>query len=159
MNPEPEVLKFYERHPVQKQTVGESLTKQSFHDETEINNIMRRYRETGIIEHVKKYQGRYGEFDTVPDYQTALNRLHEAQEMFMSLPADIRKRFQNDPGEFLAFATDPKNADELIEMGLAERPAPDLVDSITGEVVKRISSDGEPSTSPGIGDPADTASQ
>ena len=118
-----EPLRFNERNPVRKQTVGESLTRQSFADETEINKILQRYRQTGVIEHVRAVQGRYGDFSMVPDYQTALNKIISAQEMFMSLPANIRSRFQNDPGEFLAFANDPKNEEEMIELGLI-KPTP-----------------------------------
>lgn len=154
MNIEPEVLKFYERHAVRTAPRGESLTKQSFKDETDINGIMRRYQETGLIEHVKKYEGRYGDFSGIPDYQTALQKVIDAQEMFNSLPSSIRNRFQNDPGEFLAFATDPKNADALIEMGLAKPVAPDLVDPATGDVVPREPSGSEESDlSPGADDP------
>jgi hypothetical protein len=40
--------------------------------------------------------------------------------MFMSLPAKIRSRFQNDPGAFLDFVQNPENRDEMIELGLAK---------------------------------------
>ena len=36
-----------------------SLTKQSFKDECNINNIMSKYMKDGLIGHVNKHQGRY----------------------------------------------------------------------------------------------------
>ena len=41
--------------------------------------------------------------------------------MFLDLPAKVRDRFKNDPGQFLEFATDPSNVDELVKMGLATK--------------------------------------
>lgn len=102
------------------------MTKQSHAAESDINNIMDRYFKTGIVEHVATVQGKYGDFTSIPTYQEALDKIRRAQEMFMSLPSDIRAKFQNDPGEFLDFATNPENRDEMIEMGLIE-PVRDTV--------------------------------
>lgn len=116
---------FLDRDRVPFQTRGESRAKPSFRDETDINNIMRRFEKTGVIDHYSRVQGHYGDYSVVPDYQQALNAVINAREMFMSLPAAIRKRFDNDPGEFLAFAEDPANEDAMIEMGLMQaKPAP-----------------------------------
>lgn len=105
-------------HPPQG---GPSMTKQQFAQESNINFIVAKYRQTGLLEHVAKHKGEYGEF-TQMDYHTALNALHAAQDMFNSIPADIRKEFNNDPGEFVAFASDPANQERIYELGLAERP-------------------------------------
>ena len=46
-----------------------------------------------------------------------------AAEAFAAMPADVRDRFQNDPGRFLEFANDASNYDEALKMGLAiKRP-------------------------------------
>lgn len=101
-----------------------SLTKRSFKAECDINTVMRKYQLTGVLEHTNTFQGQYGEFADIEDYQTSLNKVMDAQDMFMSLPSSIRRRFDNDPGEFLAFTTDEKNHDELVELGLIPKPAP-----------------------------------
>lgn len=98
---------------------GESRTKQSFADESNINAIMRKYEKTGVLEHLNKHQGNYGDFADLPTYQEALNQISEAQEMFAEIPATIRLQFENDPGKFLAFVQDPANVDQMVEMGLA----------------------------------------
>lgn len=104
-------------------TVGPSLTRESFKDECDVNNILRRFEKTGVVEHVRQTGGRYGDFTGAVTYHEALNQVLRAEEMFMSLPAKIRARFSNDPGEFLVFVEDPANADELVQLGLV-RPAP-----------------------------------
>lgn len=103
-------------------TVGVSRTKQAFAPECDINNIMKRFEKAGIIEHVAKTGGRYGDFTDAPSsYHEAMEQVVLAQQMFLSLPAKVRARFSNDPGEFLSFVGDPANQDELIRLGLATR--------------------------------------
>jgi len=102
---------------------GPSRTKQSFSRECDINGIMARYEKTGVIEHVQSFSGRYGDFLGFESYHEACNKVIAAREMFQSLPARVRSRFDNDPGRFVDFASDPENLDELRELGLAhERP-------------------------------------
>lgn len=84
---------------------------------------MAKYQKTGVLTHVNQYAGQYGDFSGVPDYKTGLERIQAADEMFMSLPAKIRDRFSNDPANFIAFATDEKNLEEMREMGLAPKKA------------------------------------
>lgn len=116
-------------HPhvaVRMEITGTSRAKQSFRDECDINTIMAKYQKTGLITHVSKYGGQYGDLLNSVDYQTALNKTMEAGEAFQSLPSGIREKFENDPGQFLAFVEDPENEAEMIEMGLAtSKPAPE----------------------------------
>ncbi len=106
---------------------GESMAKQSFKAECDINTILKKYDKNGIITHLNKYNGQYGDVTEAVDYQTALNTVMAAEEAFMSLPAEIRTRFKNDPHEFLQFANEPTNGEEMVKMGLAHerRPAPE----------------------------------
>lgn len=93
-------------------------TKQSFKDDCDINLIVKKYKKTGLITHVQKVQGKYGDFTTVTDYQTAMNSVMDANDRFDGLPSDIRKQFQNDPQKLIAFVTDQKNYGKAHEMGL-----------------------------------------
>lgn len=98
----------------------QSLTKQAFKDECDINKIVANYDRTGLLSHVSSAVARYGDFTEVNEYQESLNTVLRAQRDFDELPADVRKRFHNDPGEFFEFATNPDNFDQMVEMGLAE---------------------------------------
>lgn len=101
---------------------GVSLTKQSFKDSCDINLIMKRYEKTGVLEHSNRFGSQYGDFTGFDDYQEAQQRLIDADEAFMSLPSKIRERFDNHPGLYFDFATNPDNKDELMEMGLLPKP-------------------------------------
>lgn len=99
---------------------GASRTRQEFKDECDINSIMRRYQKTGILTHTASRAPKYVDFgDGVPDFQTAMNMMLEAEAAFMQLPAVVRKRFENDPQEFVAYAADEANLPQLREWGLA----------------------------------------
>lgn len=101
-------------------TTGESLTQQHYKDECDVINIIKRHDRNGIIEHVQRGQARYGDFSAVSDYREALDLVRDAQSEFMSIPSDIRKKFDNDPGKFYEFVSNPENKEELIEMGFIE---------------------------------------
>lgn len=104
-----------------KLNCGEGRTKQSMKDETDINLIMAKYQKTGMVNFVNKNQGEYLDVPNI-DFHEAMNAIKDANNMFGDMPSTIRKRFNNDPGEFLDFVHDPANVDEIYEMGLAERP-------------------------------------
>lgn len=97
----------------------ESLTQQSFKDECDVNNILRRYDQTGLITHVQQVQGQYGDFTQVNEYRESLDVVRHAQDSFLALPAKVREQFGNDPGSFIEFVTNPQNAGKMVEMGLA----------------------------------------
>ena len=69
-----------------------------------------------------------------------MNMVIAARESFMELPSAIRKRFDHDAGKFLEFVTNPDNADDLVEMGLARAPEPPP-DPVKVEVINSDSSE------------------
>lgn len=108
---------------------GKSRTKQSFTAECDINTIMKKFEKTGVIEHVKQHAGRYGDFLAAPQsFQEACNLVIEAERMFLSLPAKVRRAFDNDPGVLLSALesakTDPAIHKQLQEIGLLKTNAP-----------------------------------
>lgn len=92
--------------------------QQSDYDRSDINLIVERFIRTGVLESVRQTQGQYGDFSEVSDYASCLRQLQQAEESFMSLPATVRKKFDNDPGQFLEFVGDPANLPEMAKMGL-----------------------------------------
>lgn len=111
----------------------EGMTEQHHKQACDINCILRAYDKTGLITHVNKAKAMYGDFTEVNEYQVALNTVIKAQDAFDDLPADIRKKFDNDPGAFLEFVTNPDNLDEMVELGLAraiEEPRPQKVEVV-----------------------------
>lgn len=105
-----------------------SMTKQSFKDECDINNIIKAFQVTGIVQHINERasQGMYVDLPDPMDYQQSIEIARQAQASFDSLPSKVRNRFDNDPQKFLEFVAEPANQQEMIDLGLAQdnRPAP-----------------------------------
>lgn len=113
---------------------SDDVTQQHFASECDVNNIMARYGASRILQHFGQYKGNYGDFTDVQDYQTSMNQIVQAQDMFMSLPSKIRNRFGNDPSQFLDFVSDPLNKDEMRSLGL-------LKDVVSKEAPEPLKSD------------------
>lgn len=117
-----------------------TLAVQDALEETDINTIVRRFGITGQLpQGVRPPQ--YGDFTGVTDYREALDAVIEADRAFMQMPADVRKRFDNDPARFVDFCSDPGNLEEARKLGLLmPEPVRDsldvrvVVDKETGEV-------------------------
>lgn len=94
--------------------------KQSMRDECDINLIMAKYLKTGAVEHFAKHGGDYG-FASSISFHEAMNVVTKADQMFIALPSDLRRRFGGDPGVFLEFVQDESNLEEMVKLGLATK--------------------------------------
>lgn len=103
---------------------GESRTQQHMAEECNINNIIKKFTKTGLVTHLAKKPLAYVDLPPPMDLQEAFQVIQDAGESFRALPSELRKRFDNDPVAFVAFAEDPKNRDELVELGLINPPRP-----------------------------------
>lgn len=122
-----------ERNRVTLDCPEDVITEQHHKDACSVSQILAMYDKTGIITHVNRSKAEYGDFTLVNEYQEALNRVIRADEAFSALPSDVRKRFENDPGKFFEFATNPDNSEEMVKMGLArafEEPQPTKVEVV-----------------------------
>ena len=80
---------------------GESMTRQEFLEESDINTIIAMF---GIGENPvtpQKWVNNVDIVDATNDFQSAMNQLVQAANQFNSLPASLRGRFLNDPAKFL----------------------------------------------------------
>lgn len=101
-----------------------SRTRQEFAEECDINTLMARYERTGVLPANPVGEPFYADFTAVPgDLMETLRLFDDAQKAFMTLPAVVRKEFENNPHYFTEFAADPANLDQMREWGLAP-PAP-----------------------------------
>jgi phage internal scaffolding protein len=130
---------------VAKVPMGDSMTQQNFKKECDVNEILKKYQKTGLITHLNERQGAYENFVGYDDYHTSMNAVIEARDAFLDLPAHIRKRFGNDPAEFLEFVNQPGNMDEMIELGLAKHINPEIDPPVDG------GGSVEPTVEPGTG--------
>lgn len=136
------IVGVYDSDAVSRETalecLDESRTRQEFKEESDINTIIRLF---GIGENPFETGNWITDLDIVDatsDYQSAMNILVAARERFFTLPAEIRGRFQNDPGLFVNFVSDTKkNGEEMVRLGLADKivaPPPSDTDRIVDAI-------------------------
>lgn len=106
--------------------LDKSLTKQSEFDQADINQIIKRHMNPTMLADLNKLEQIYGEI-TSTDLLEAHQKLEDAEEAFMEIPSEIRRKFNQDAGEFIDFATDPENIDQMREWGLAKPKEADPV--------------------------------
>ena len=106
---------------------GEGRTRQSEKAYADINKIMRKYAKTGVLPPQTR-QGFFADVSKCGDYREALARVEQADKLFWNLDPEIRKKFANDPAQFLDYVAVPGNLDSLEELGLisedVEAPPP-----------------------------------
>lgn len=104
----------------------ESMTKQSFKDDCDINVIIKRYNSQLDLDNLADYRQYYASnFDDVSasvDLQEAYRQVSDATEAFNAMPSGVRARFGNDPVALLSFLGDAGNFDEAVKLGLLAKP-------------------------------------
>lgn len=95
-----------------------SRAQQHFLKESDINNIINKYRKTGVLGSPVRRPTYFGDFTDLGDFQTVHNKLIEANTAFMTLPAKVRDKFKGNVNELLTFINNPDNANEARELGL-----------------------------------------
>lgn len=130
-----------------------SRTIHSQAQETNINEIVRKFHLTGELPQNVRLPT-YGDFTGINSFHEAANAIAQANEQFDMLPAHIRARFHNDPGEFVEFCSNEDNAPELVKMGLAsvrqdapEDPLHDSIQELTSTLRETAGTRVEPSDS------------
>lgn len=100
----------------------DSRTEQCFKDECDINNIVRQPN-LGInpFSTISNRQAQFGDFSDMKDFHSAMNIVTKAQQEFEQMPSVIRRRFHDNPAEFMDFVNDENNIEEGIKLGIYER--------------------------------------
>lgn len=108
--------------PVSVTTGDVTKTVQSERNKTDINVIMSKYVKTGVLNHQNPTPARYGDFSGFEDYLDCFSKVHNGEAAFADLPSQVRDHVGNDLGEYLKMITDPERRNELVELGLVEKP-------------------------------------
>ena len=128
-------MKFNSRYSVTGEKPGikfdqPSQTLQSFKDDADINCIIARFENTGVLVDPTVPVSRtpqFGDFSDLPSYQEAQNVIVAANNAFNDLPAKIRERFGNDPAAYFDFVQSLKEGSEdyaeAVRLGIIDKPA------------------------------------
>ncbi|QCQ84945.1 internal scaffolding protein [Blackfly microvirus SF02] len=112
-----------------------SMTRQEFAEECDINVLMARYEKVGQLpQNLNGQVPQYLDLCDVPDFQEAFELVADASRAFMSLPAGVRAEFGNNPAEFVTFAENPANIEQMRAWNLAP-PAPVVPEPVTAPVI------------------------
>lgn len=130
-------MKFNSRYSVTGEKPGitfdqPSQTLQSFKDDADINCIIARFENTGVLVDPTVPVSRipqFGDFSDLPTYQEAQNVIVAANNAFNGLSAKIRERFGNDPAAYFDFVQSLKEGSdeyaEAISLGIVNKPVDD----------------------------------
>lgn len=127
-------------HPGTRTTHRCNLPSKAFQSEkseTMIESYLRKFHATGFLgDPQRKAVALFGDFTGMEDFQTIQNKMAKITEHFEALPSHVRRFFGDEPANYVAFVTDPRNLEKSIEMGLLTReenqnvpPPPQVVSS------------------------------
>lgn len=95
----------------------EARVEQSHVQNTTMSSIVARMRR-GIPPRIQENRGCYGDFSNPLDYHEAMTRVADAKSDFMSLPAEVRAKFDNKVEKLIEFVSQPDNLQEAHELGV-----------------------------------------
>lgn len=99
-----------------------SKTEQYHKESCDINTILKKYVKSGQAPTLNQRVAQYGDNYNAPNFQKAMDTIVNGQNAFQELPGSLRKRFMNDPKEFLAFMQNKENLEESYKLGLRKKP-------------------------------------
>mgnify|MGYP000688482643 CR=1 FL=1 len=104
-----------------------SETVQADSDKADINKILKRYREVGIMDQLNLTEAHFPDVSELGDFQDVMQIARTAETEFMKLPSKVREIFNHDVAKWLDTAHDEEKRTSLIEKGIIEsdeKPAP-----------------------------------
>lgn len=128
------VFKSYQNSPKRPYVCSGGRTRKSDALHTDINKIMKQYKDHGIIPNTNGNLGFYADISEMGDFQQCLEKTRVVQNAFMQLDPYVRRRFGDDPANLLDFLSDPNNKDEAIKLGLIEKQE-EVAVATTGEEI------------------------
>lgn len=112
---------------------------QSFKDSVDINVILARFS-NGDTEALSRAQGFYADVTDFPSNMAeALNRINECEEMFKSLPLDVRQKFDCSFEQFLSQSGSAEWLDKMGMSGSVEN-TPQVDAPVVQEVKQEVNS-------------------
>lgn len=123
------------------QTVNElpSMTVQSDVAKAEIRQILAKFRQIGVVEHLRNVDLQFRDVSEFVDFGDMMQQSAAAREVFMRLPSKVREVFGHDVAVWLDAAHDPVKLDalrpELERLGVLK---PEEVPAVTPLVVPQV---------------------
>lgn len=131
---------------------GKTMTEQHHKKACDINTIMARYQKTGLVDHVNRHSGSYGDA-TGADFKAAQDLVATHKSIFEELPAQIRAEYDNDVAIYLDDVATEEGVERL--KGLLDYRDLDPLadqedDEIVPETAPEVAVDGEAEVSSAV---------
>ncbi len=131
-----QLLDYRGKPRVQTKDFEESSTIQSDAHNADVNKIMARYHQTGIIESLDESQLMFRDVSEFTDLKDALNQVILAEAEFMKLPSKVREIFEHDVALWLDSAHDEEKRDALVAAGFIEDNSKDSAGDPSGSTAE-----------------------
>lgn len=106
---------------------------------TDMSSIIDRYLKTGDTSLLQQRAAFYADVTSLPsNYAELHNMLQHADDVFMSLPVEIREEFGHNPAGFYA---DSDKANEVVSHYLKSKETVPVVETVTAPVVETVGGD------------------
>lgn len=124
-------LTFYSSRPaILTRIATPSMTEQSHQESCDINNILDRYKKTGVVSDPSVFREQfYGDFADIPDMVGLYTARAKMVQWFEALPSGTRAAFENNPDKLIAAFKDPSKKDLLLQHGFLKKATPSSVGS------------------------------
>lgn len=124
-------------------------TKQHFAPQCDVNSIVRQHPNldpenisNSEIASILSNPELYSEYDSSQSFVDAMEIVTRAKEQFDTLPAPLRRRFNENPYEFLEYVNNKENYNEMKKFGLLIEKVPDT------NILDKAANPSEPVTQP-----------
>lgn len=94
-----------------------SKTAKSEADQANIQTILRKYKELGIVDHLNLTEAMFPDVTEIGDFADVVRTAKAAEVEFMKMPSKIREIFNHDVATWLDYAHDEEKRASLLAEG------------------------------------------
>lgn len=130
-----------------------SKTVQSDVLRTDIRHILAKYKQVGMVEHMREVDLQFRDVTEFSDFADLMFQTKQAEKVFMALPSKVREVFSHDVAKWLDAAHDSDELEalrpQLEKLGMMkEKPQPDRRAPVVKPLGQRRAEDGRFVTEP-----------
>lgn len=115
-----------------------SKTDQSAAQDSDINIIVARYKQTGIMPEIRQTASQFIDCTKIGTFQDLRNQIANANSLFMQFPSEIRALMKNDPANVHDFFSDPRNEGLIKKYSLQAPEVPATPPNPVVEAIKDL---------------------
>ncbi len=93
--------------------------KQSMKDECDIEQIVMRYKKTGLVDHLAQGVPAFVDVSELGDYRAVIEQVRLVERYFAGLPALVRSSFENDASLYMDYLETDPSPEDMETRGLA----------------------------------------